>query len=87
MDLSTGKNIHETREWILRNEVIHVVAVNVAQNLRTLGGIARGAWPVEIECAARIRQAVDRVGPDDRRLVPEGAGLFDGDGWEVAPWG
>lgn len=39
MDLSTGKNIHETREWILRNSPVPVGTVPIYQCLEKAGGI------------------------------------------------
>jgi len=38
MDLSTGKNIHQTREWILRNCPVPVGAVPIYQALEKVGG-------------------------------------------------
>lgn len=38
MDLSTGKNIHETREWILRNSPVPVGTVPLYQALEKVGG-------------------------------------------------
>lgn len=40
MDLSTGKNIHNTREWILRNSPVPVGTVPIYQALEKVGGIA-----------------------------------------------
>ena len=42
MDLSTGKNIHETREWIIRNSPVPVGTVPIYQALEKVGGIAEG---------------------------------------------
>jgi len=39
MDLSTGKNIHETREWILRNSPVPIGTVPIYQALEKTGGI------------------------------------------------
>ena len=39
MDLSTGNNIHETREWILRNAPVPVGTVPIYQCLEKAGGI------------------------------------------------
>jgi phosphomethylpyrimidine synthase len=39
MDLSTGKNIHETREWILRNSPVPIGTVPIYQALEKAGGI------------------------------------------------
>ena len=38
MDLSTGKNIHRTREWILRNCPVPVGTVPIYQALEKVGG-------------------------------------------------
>lgn len=38
MDLSTGKNIHQTREWILRNSPVPVGTVPIYQTLEKVGG-------------------------------------------------
>ena len=38
MDLSTGKNIHETREWIIRNSPVPVGTVPLYQTLEKVGG-------------------------------------------------
>src|SRR5437870_4792358 len=40
MDLSTGKNIHETREWILRNSPVPIGTVPIYQALEKTGGKA-----------------------------------------------
>jgi len=40
MDLSTGKNIHETREWILRNAPVPIGTVPIYQALEKVGGKA-----------------------------------------------
>jgi len=38
MDLSTGKNIHETREWIVRNSPVPIGTVPIYQALEKVGG-------------------------------------------------
>jgi phosphomethylpyrimidine synthase len=38
MDLSTGKNIHETREWIMRNSPVPIGTVPLYQALEKVGG-------------------------------------------------
>ena len=40
MDLSTGENIHETREWILRNSPVPIGTVPIYQALEKVGGKA-----------------------------------------------
>ncbi len=47
MDLSTGKNIHETREWILRNSPVPIGTVPIYQALEKVDGIAENlTWEV-----------------------------------------
>lgn len=47
MDLSTGKNIHETREWILRNAPVPVGTVPIYQALEKVGGKAEKlSWEI-----------------------------------------
>ncbi|MCL6564166.1 MAG: phosphomethylpyrimidine synthase ThiC, partial [Firmicutes bacterium] len=47
MDLSTGKNIHLTREWILRNSPVPVGTVPIYQALEKVGGqIEKLSWEV-----------------------------------------
>jgi phosphomethylpyrimidine synthase len=38
MDLSTGKNIHATREWIIRNSAVPIGTVPIYQALEKVGG-------------------------------------------------
>ncbi len=40
MDLSTGRHIHETREWIIRNSPVPVGTVPIYQALEKVGGVA-----------------------------------------------
>ena len=44
MDLSTGKNIHETREWIIRNSPVPVGTVPIYQALEKVGGAEELTW-------------------------------------------
>jgi phosphomethylpyrimidine synthase len=47
MDLSTGKNIHETREWILRNSPVPIGTVPIYQALEKIGGKAEElSWEI-----------------------------------------
>jgi len=47
MDLSTGKDIHETREWIIRNSPVPVGTVPIYQALEKVGGRAEDlTWDV-----------------------------------------
>jgi len=39
MDLSTGKNIHETREWIIRNSPVPIGTVPIYQALEKINGV------------------------------------------------
>ncbi len=40
MDLSTGRNIHETRQWIIRNSPVPIGTVPIYQALEKVGGVA-----------------------------------------------
>ncbi len=47
MDLSTGKNIHETREWILRNSPVPIGTVPIYQALEKIDGKAEDlTWEI-----------------------------------------
>lgn len=47
MDLSTGKNIHETREWIIRNSHVPIGTVPIYQALEKVNGIAEDlTWEI-----------------------------------------
>jgi phosphomethylpyrimidine synthase len=60
MDLSTGKNIHETREWILRNSPVPIGTVPIYQALEKVGGKAEDlTW--ELFADTLIEQAEQGV--------------------------
>src|SRR5699024_2470801 len=47
MDLSTGKHIHETREWIIRNSPVPIGTVPIYQALEKVGGVAEDlTWDI-----------------------------------------
>ncbi|QHQ36019.1 phosphomethylpyrimidine synthase ThiC [Algicella marina] len=47
MDLSTGRNIHNTREWIIRNSPVPIGTVPIYQALEKVGGVAEDlTWEV-----------------------------------------
>ena len=47
MDLSTGRNIHDTREWIIRNSPVPIGTVPIYQALEKVGGVAEDlSWDV-----------------------------------------
>jgi phosphomethylpyrimidine synthase len=47
MDLSTGKNIHETRQWIIRNSAVPIGTVPICQARKKVGGVAEDlTWEV-----------------------------------------
>src|SRR5205823_10983454 len=47
MDLSTGRNIHDTREWIVRNSPVPIGTVPIYQALEKVGGVAEDlSWEV-----------------------------------------
>jgi len=60
MDLSTGKNIHETREWIIRNSPVPIGTVPIYQALEKVNGKAEDlTW--EIFRDTLIEQAAQGV--------------------------
>ena len=61
MDLSTGKNIHETREWIIRNSPVPIGTVPIYQALEKVNGIAENlSWEVfEETLYEQAEQGVD----------------------------
>jgi phosphomethylpyrimidine synthase len=47
MDLSTGKNIHTTRDWIVRNSPVPIGTVPIYQALEKVGGVAEDlTWDI-----------------------------------------
>ena len=47
MDLSTGRNIHNTREWIIRNSPVPIGTVPIYQALEKVNGVAEDlTWEV-----------------------------------------
>ncbi|HZF44076.1 MAG TPA: phosphomethylpyrimidine synthase ThiC [Sphingomonadaceae bacterium] len=47
MDLSTGRNIHDTREWIIRNAPVPIGTVPIYQALEKVGGVAEDmTWEI-----------------------------------------
>jgi len=47
MDLSTGRNIHTTRDWILRNAPVPIGTVPIYQALEKVGGVAEDlSWAI-----------------------------------------
>ncbi len=63
MDLSTGKDIHQTREWILRNSPVPVGTVPIYQALEKVGGKAEDlSWEVYRDTVIeQCEQGVDYV--------------------------
>ena len=61
MDLSTGKNIHETREWIIRNSPVPIGTVPIYQALEKVNGVAEDLnWDVfEETLVEQAEQGVD----------------------------
>jgi len=88
MDLSTGKNIHETREWIIRNSPVPIGTVPIYQALEKVGGTDLGP----------LSRHAHRAGRAGRRLLhhPRGRaaalraddrapGLRDRQPWRIDP--
>ncbi len=61
MDLSTGKNIHATREWIIRNSPVPIGTVPIYQALEKVGGVPEElTWEVYRETIIeQCEQGVD----------------------------
>ncbi|RUO23954.1 phosphomethylpyrimidine synthase ThiC [Aliidiomarina minuta] len=61
MDLSTGRDIHETREWILRNSPVPVGTVPIYQALEKVNGVAEDLnWEVFYQTLLeQAKQGVD----------------------------
>ncbi len=63
MDLSTGKDIHRTREWILRNSPVPIGTVPIYQSLEKCSGrVAHLSWPIFRDTLlSQAEQGVDYV--------------------------
>lgn len=63
MDLSTGKDIHQTREWILRNSPVPIGTVPIYQSLEKCSGrVEHLSWPIFRDTLIeQARQGVDYV--------------------------
>ena len=61
MDLSTGKNIHQTRQWILRNSPVPIGTVPIYQALEKVGGVPEElTWEIYRETLVeQAEQGVD----------------------------
>ena len=61
MDLSTGKNIHETREWIIRNSPVPIGTVPIYQALEKVNGKAEDlTWEIFRDTLIeQVEQGVD----------------------------
>ena len=62
MDLSTGSNIHETREWILRNSPVPVGTVPIYQALEKINGDPTKLSWEDLLSAARKKGGVEWAG-------------------------
>jgi phosphomethylpyrimidine synthase len=68
MDLSTGKHIHETREWIMRNSPVPIGTVPIYQALEKVDGKAEDlTWEIYPRHADRAGRAGRRLLHDPRR--------------------
>ena len=68
MDLSTGKEIHETREWIIRNSPVPIGTVPIYQCLEKAEAAIRGAEH------RHVHRDADRAGRAGRRLLHDPRG-------------
>ena len=60
MDLSTGKHIHTTREWIMRNSAIPVGTVPIYQALEN-GGPSQQRQPPKLKDWFDVKEPMNRV--------------------------
>jgi phosphomethylpyrimidine synthase len=61
MDLSTGRNIHNTREWILRNSPVPIGTVPIYQALEKCDGDpVKLTWARELDDLGRLLHDRDR---------------------------
>ena len=58
MDLSTGRHIHETREWILRNSPVPVGTVPIYQALEKVDGIAENLTSSEKHLSSKLSKGL-----------------------------
>lgn len=95
MDLSTGKDIHKTREWILRNSPVPIGTVPIYQSLEKCGGrVEFLSWPIFRDTLIeQARQGVDYVTVHAallQRFVPHTArratGIVSRGGSIIAKW-
>ena len=71
MDLTTGRNIHDTREWIIRNSPVPIGTVPIYQALEKVGGIAEDlTWEIYPRHADRAGRAGRRLLHHPRRRPP-----------------
>ena len=57
MDLSTGENIHEIREWIIRNSPVPIGTVPIYQALEKVNGVVAEDLSWEVFKETLIEQA------------------------------
>ncbi|MBE6436049.1 MAG: phosphomethylpyrimidine synthase ThiC [Akkermansiaceae bacterium] len=95
MDLSTGKDIHKTREWILRNSPVPIGTVPMYQSLeKCCGRVEHLCWPIFRDTLIeQARQGVDYVTIHAallQRFVPHTArratGIVSRGGSIIAKW-
>jgi phosphomethylpyrimidine synthase len=84
MDLSTGRNIHDTREWILRNSPVPIGTVPIYQALEKVGGIAEDlTWEVFRDTLIeQAEQGVDYIPLAAKRMT----GIVSRGGSIMAKW-
>lgn len=95
MDLSTGSDIHQTREWILRNSPVPIGTVPMYQSLEKCSGrVAHLSWPIFRDTLIeQAEQGVDYVTVHAallNRFVPHtarrAAGIVSRGGSIIAKW-
>src|SRR5207237_1051989 len=74
MDLSTGRNIHDTREWIVRNSPVPIGTVPIYQALDTVGGIAEANDEAQFAELYTLGELTKRAWAQDVQVMIEGPG-------------
>ncbi len=88
MDLSTGKNIHATREWILRNSPVPIGTVPIYQALEKVGGKAEElTWEIFRDTLIeQAEQGVDYFTIHAGRSLALHSADRQTNNWDREPW-
>ena len=80
MDLSTGRNIHDTREWIIRNSPVPIGTVPIYQALEKVGGIAEAEMLKTFNCGIGM---IVCVPADQKDLTLDTLKALGENAWQV----